>query len=56
RAGAFAGILVGGATVVLWKQLVSLGGIFELYELVPGFVLSTVAIVVISRLTGARRA
>jgi len=56
RAGAFAGILVGGVTVVVWKQLVSLGGIFELYELVPGFVLSMIAIVVVSRLTGARQA
>jgi sodium/proline symporter len=51
RAGAFAGILVGGATVVLWKQFAALGGFFELYELVPGFVLSWLAIWVVSLLS-----
>ena len=48
--GALAGILVGGLTVILWKQGAGLGGIFALYELVPGFVLSMLAIVVVSRL------
>jgi sodium/proline symporter len=48
RAGAFAGILVGGLTVILWKQAAAYGGIFSLYELVPGFVLSTLAIVIVS--------
>ena len=50
RAGAFAGILVGGATVIFWKQAAPLGGIFALYELVPGFVFSTLAIVIVSAL------
>jgi sodium/proline symporter len=54
RAGALAGILVGGMTVVLWKQLAPLGGIFELYELVPGFLFSIAAITLTSRLTGNR--
>lgn len=48
RNGALAGIVVGGLTVVVWKQLH--GGIFELYELVPGFALSLVAIVGVSLL------
>jgi len=48
RAGAFAGILVGGATVILWKQAAAIGGLFTLYELVPGFVFSTLAIVIVS--------
>ena len=48
RAGAFAGILVGGATIIFWKQAAPLGGIFALYELVPGFVFSTLAIVIVS--------
>lgn len=56
RAGALAGILVGGLTVVLWKQLAPLGGIFELYELLPGFALSTLAIVVTSRMTHEQQA
>jgi sodium/proline symporter len=44
RAGAFAGILVGGATVILWKQFAPLGGVFALYELLPGFLLSALTI------------
>jgi sodium/proline symporter len=39
---AIAGILTGGITVVIWKQLQ--GGIFDLYELVPGFILSCLVI------------
>ena len=54
RSGAFAGIIVGGLTVVVWKQFASLGGVFELYELVPGFALSIIAIMVVSRLTSNR--
>jgi sodium/proline symporter len=49
RNGAFAGILVGGLTVVIWKQLK--GGFFDLYEIVPGFVLSLIAIVIASLLS-----
>lgn len=48
RTGAFAGILTGGVTVILWKQIATLGGVFAIYELVPGFVLSTLAIVAVS--------
>lgn len=48
-AGAIAGVIVGGLTVVIWKQLS--GGIFELYELLPGFVLSAAAIVIVSAVT-----
>lgn len=51
RAGALAGILVGGVTVILWKQAASLGGVFALYELVPGFLFSWIAIVATSRFT-----
>ncbi|WP_018718221.1 sodium/proline symporter PutP [Arhodomonas aquaeolei] len=48
RNGALAGIIVGAVTVVVWKQLS--GGIFEMYEILPGFVLCAVAIVVASLL------
>ncbi|MBK5968977.1 MULTISPECIES: sodium/proline symporter PutP [Thiorhodovibrio] len=49
RVGALAGIIVGGLTVVIWKALE--GGIFELYEIVPGIVAATVAIVIGSSLS-----
>lgn len=48
--GALAGIVVGGVTVVIWKQLSD--GCFDLYEIIPGFIFSTVAIVVVSLATG----
>ena len=50
RNGALAGILVGGLTIVIWKQLT--GGWFEVYEIVPGIIFSTVTIVIVSKLTG----
>ena len=46
RNGALAGMVAGGLTVVIWKQLS--GGLFDLYEIVPGFMLSITAIVVVS--------
>lgn len=46
RNGALAGIVVGGLTVIVWPQLE--GEIFGLYELVPGFVLSWLAIWLVS--------
>ncbi|MCK4766329.1 MAG: sodium/proline symporter PutP [Candidatus Aminicenantes bacterium] len=48
RNGALGGIIAGGVTVIAWKQLS--GGIFDLYEIVPGFILSVSAIVVVSLL------
>ncbi|PSV00801.1 sodium/proline symporter PutP [Photobacterium leiognathi subsp. mandapamensis] len=51
RNGAIAGILVGAITVVVWKQLT--GGIFDLYEIIPGFIFATLAVVVVSKATGA---
>lgn len=49
RFGALAGILIGGSSVVIWKQLS--GGIFELYEIVPGVLFATIAIVSVSLMT-----
>lgn len=49
RWGALAGILAGGLTVVVWKPLQ--GGLFDLYEIVPGFLISTLTILLVSRLT-----
>lgn len=48
RAGAMAGMLTGGITVFVWKLLVRPLGVFDIYELLPAFVLSCVAIVVVS--------
>lgn len=51
RNGALAGLIVGGVTVIVWKNLS--GGIFELYEIVPGFALSLISIVIFSLLDKA---
>jgi sodium/proline symporter len=48
RTGALAGILSGGLMVIIWKQLS--GGIFDVYEIVPGFFISSLAIVLFSLL------
>ena len=48
RAGAIAGVIAGGVTVIVWKQLS--GGVFDLYEIVPGVIVSTASIVIASKL------
>ncbi|HEY5622013.1 MAG TPA: sodium/proline symporter PutP [Pontiella sp.] len=48
RNGALAGILGGGFTVLIWKQLT--GGVFNLYEMVPGFLVSVLLIILFSLL------
>lgn len=48
RQGCLAGIIVGGSTVVIWDLI---GGPFGLYEIVPGFILATIAIIVVSLIT-----
>lgn len=49
RDGAVATIVVGALTVVIWKQLS--GGIFDLYEILPGFVFATLSGVIVSKLS-----
>ena len=52
RAGAIAGMLAGGGVVFIWKLLLSpIGGVFGIYELLPAFIVSCIAIVVASLLT-----
>lgn len=46
--GALAGIIVGGLTVLIWKQF----NWFGLYEIVPGFLFSLAAIYIVSKLEG----
>jgi sodium/proline symporter len=47
-AGAYAGIVVGGVTVVAWRAMS--GGIFDLYEIVPGVILSALAVALFGRI------
>ncbi|MBR2259610.1 MAG: sodium/proline symporter [Blautia sp.] len=52
KAGAFAGIAVGGAMVFIWKYLVApMGGIWAIYELLPAFLIGMAANILISVLT-----
>ena len=54
RAGAIAGMITGGASVFIWKNLLRpLGGAFDIYELLPAFILSSLAIVLVSLCTKA---
>lgn len=46
RNGAVATIIVGAITVVLWKQ--TSGGIFDLYEILPGFVFAMLSGILVS--------
>ncbi len=57
RQGAIAGMLSGGIMVFIWKYLVRpLGGLFDLYELAPAFLVAILAIVIVSLLTPAPEA
>jgi sodium/proline symporter len=52
RSGAIAGMLTGGSMVFIWNLLIKpMGGIFGIYELLPAFVASCIAIVVVSLLS-----
>jgi sodium/proline symporter len=46
---ALTGIIVGATTVILWKTyLAPLGGIWGIYEIIPGFILSSLFIVIMT--------
>ena len=52
RAGAVAGMLTGGIMVFVWNLCISkLGGVFAIYELLPAFILSSLAIIIVSLAT-----
>ena len=54
RAGAIAGMLGGGGMVFVWNLLVRpMGGLWDIYELLPAFLFSCLCIVVVSLLTAA---
>ena len=50
--GALAGMVAGGAMVFIWKYLVApRGGAWAIYELLPAFIVASLAIVIVSLLT-----
>ena len=52
RAGAIAGMLAGGGMVFFWKLVLKpLGGVFAIYELLPAFIISSLAIIIVSILS-----
>lgn len=52
QAGAIAGMVAGGSMVFIWKYLISpFGGVWAIYELLPAFIVSCLAIVIVSLLT-----
>ena len=52
RNGALAGMIVGGSMVFIWKFLIAPhGGLLGIYELLPAFLSSAAAIVIVSLLT-----
>ncbi len=54
RAGAVAGMLSGGIMVFVWKLVIRpFGGVLDIYELLPAFLISCLCIVVVSLLTKA---
>ncbi len=51
--GALGGMISGGAMVFIWKFLIApLGGVLDIYELLPAFIIAIVVDVVLSLITG----
>lgn len=54
RAGAIAGMVAGAGAVFIWKMVLKpMGGIFGIYELLPSFLISCGAIIIVSLCTEA---
>ena len=52
KEGAIAGMVTGAAMVLIWHNLIKpLGGAFGIYELLPAFLCSCLAILIVSKLT-----
>lgn len=52
KQGAIAGMITGTVAVLVWHNLIKpLGGVFGMYELLPAFLLSCLAIFIVSKLT-----
>jgi sodium/proline symporter len=49
KQGAIAGMLAGGLMVFIWKLVIKpMGGLFGIYELMPAFLVSCIAIIAVS--------
>lgn len=46
--GAIAGMITGGVVDLFWYSMKSYGGVFAIYEIIPGFIASSIAIVIFS--------
>lgn len=56
RNGAIAGLIMGAVTVAIWKPLTGgPAGIFDVFEVVPGFICSAIAVVIVSLLSNSTR-
>ena len=54
KEGAIAGMVTGGIMIFVWKYLIRpLGGVFNIYELLPAFILACLVNVIVSLLTKA---
>lgn len=52
--GALAGMITGGVMIFVWKYLVRpMGGILDIYELLPAFIIAGIVIFIVSLLTPA---
>ena len=52
RQGIMAGLVAGGVMIFVWKfQVRPLGGVWDIYELLPAFLVALAAIVVVSLVT-----
>lgn len=52
KQGAIAGMLTGGIMIFVWKYAIrTLGGIWDIYELLPAFILASIVIVIVSLIT-----
>ena len=49
--GAIAGMITGGVVDLVWYAMKANGGIFALYEIIPGFIASSLVIIIVSLCT-----
>ncbi|WP_419821677.1 sodium/proline symporter PutP [Anoxybacterium hadale] len=53
--GAIAGMITGGVVDLFWYYMKSNGGIFAVYEIIPGFIASTIVIICVSLMTSVSK-
>lgn len=54
--GAIAGMIAGGVVDLFWYYMKANGGIFSVYEIIPGFIASTIVIICVSLMTSVPEA